>query len=283
MIAAIIRADMGAEKRQELKKIAEGREAEMFAWEGGTILRLLRDPQAQRQNQWQAAAMEAAKSRGVRVPVVHEVTTVLGRPGIVMERIDGPDLLTLIGKRPWAVFRVGRICGEVHDQMHAVTAPSVIPPLRTSLNQHIESLTRLPEHLAHFARDTLEGLPDGDSLCHGDFTPANILMAGEMPVVIDWTAATRGDPVADVARTWLTLRLGEVPPGTSTALRLLALVGRKLLTSSYIRSYRRRRPLDMSLVSRWEIPIAAGRLADGIEEEAAALVGLLEEAYGRAG
>ncbi len=135
----------------------------------------------------------------------------------------------------------------------------------------------MPEHLARFALDSLDGLLDGDSLCHGDLTPANILMAGETPVVIDWTAATRGDPTADYVRTWLTLRVGEVPPGTAAMLRLLALVGRRLLMSSYARSYRRLRPLDTHLVSRWEVPIAAGRLADGIESEEPTLVRLLEE------
>ncbi len=184
----------------------------MFAWDEGTILRLLRNPEAQLQNQWQAAAMEAARSRGVRVPTVHGLTTVLGRPGMIMERIEGPDLLTLIGQRPWTVFRVGRISGDVHAQMHAVNAPRAIPALRAALRQRIESSDRVPEHLARFALDSLDGLPDGDSLCHGDFHPANILMAGETPVVIDWTHATRGDSTADYVRTWLTLRLGEVPP-----------------------------------------------------------------------
>jgi aminoglycoside phosphotransferase (APT) family kinase protein len=38
------------------------------------------------------------------------------------------------------------------------------------------------------------------------------------PVVIDWGDATRGDPLADVARTELLHRLGEPPPGTSAVL-----------------------------------------------------------------
>lgn len=166
--------------------------------------------------------------------------------------------------------------------MHAVDAPRTIPALRVALRQRIESTDRVPEHLARYALDSLDGLPDGDSLCHGDFHPANVLMAGETPVVIDWTAATRGDPAADVARTRLTLRLGEVPPGTAAALRLLALVGRRILVRLYLRSYRRQRPLDMGLVSRWEVPVAAGRLADGIEEETAMLIRLLEETQAEA-
>jgi aminoglycoside phosphotransferase (APT) family kinase protein len=273
---------MLAMQPQELQKIAEGREAEMFAWEEGTILRLLRNPNAQRQNQWQAAAIEAARSRGVRVPAVHSLTTVEGRPGMVMERIDGPDLLTLIGRRPWMVFWVGRVTGEVHAQLHEARAPSIIPALRATLKQRVESCDRLPQHLARFALETLDGLPDGDSLCHGDFNPANMMMSQGTPVVIDWTNATRGDPTADYVRTWLTLRLGEPPPGTSIILRLMSLVGRNLLTSAYVRSYRRERPLDMDLVSRWEIPVAAARLGDGIEEETSSLISLLEEGYGGA-
>ncbi len=250
----------------------------MFDWGDGVILRLLRDPGGQLSNQWQAAAMEAARSRGVRVPAVHQVATVEGRPGLVMERIQGVDLLTEIGRRPWAVFRAGRISGELQAQLHAVVAPSAIPALKYVLKRRIESSSPLLGELAPFALELLEALPDGDRLCHGDLHPGNIMMAGATPVLIDWSNVTRGDPMADVARTRLMLRLGEPPPGTSTLLRVLAPVGGNILASLYLRSYRRQRPLDMGLVERWEVPVAAARLAEGIAEETAALLRLLEKA-----
>jgi len=253
----------------------------MFAWEDGSILRLLREPGAEGRNQGQAAAMEVARSRGVRVPAVLGATTVMGRPGLIMERIDGPDLLTLIGRRPWMVFRIARICGELHARLHEVRAPGVIPPVKETLKRRIPTAGPLPKHLAAFALETLDGLPDGDSLCHGDFHPGNILMAGDEPVLIDWTNATRGDPMADVARTRMMIRLGEAPPGSPFALRALALIGRNLLLSQYLRSYRRARPLDMDAVKRWEIPIAAARLAEGIEEEVPRLLAFLERAAAR--
>jgi len=268
---------------QELRKIAEGREAEMFAWEEGTILRLLRDPQAQSRAQWEAAAMKAASDRGVRVPAVHSLTTVLGRPGLVMERVEGPDLLTLVGRRPWMVLWVGRVTGEMHARLHDTKASRRMPALKDTLRQRIQSSGRVPEDLARFALDTLDGLPYGDSLCHGDFHPGNIMMAGETPVVIDWTNATRGDPDADVARSLVLLRLAEPPPGTSVALRLLTRVGRALLTSAYLRAYRRVRPLDMGLVDRWEVVQAAARLAfEHIPAEERPLRRLLEQRRGPA-
>ncbi len=274
---------MGEEKSQELRKVAEGREAEMFAWGDGKILRLLRNVGAQDRLQREAAAMEAARSRGVRVPAVHSLTTVEGRPGMVMERIEGPDLLALVGRRPWKIFWGGRILGDAHAQLHAASASSRLPALKATLKQCIESYDRLPEQLARFALQLLDELPDGDSLCHGDFHPGNILMAGETPVVIDWTNATQGDPDADVARTLLMFRLAELPPGSPALTRLLALIGRKVMASAYLRAYRRRRAVEPAAVRRWEIPVAAARLADGIEEEATSLVALLEEAYERTG
>ena len=253
----------------------------MFAWDDGAILRLMRDPGAEERNQGQAAAMEAARSRGVRVPAVLGATTVLGRPGLIMERIEGPDLLTLVGRKPWTVFRVGRICGEVQAKLHAVRAPSGIPSAKETLKRSIGSSGPLPPRLAEFALETLDGLPDGDALCHGDFHPANILLAGDEPVLIDWTNARRGDPAADVARARMILRLGEPPPGTALMLRALALAGRNLLVALYLRSYRRVRPIDMRAVKRWEIPIVAARLSEGIEEEVPRLLAFLERAAAR--
>jgi aminoglycoside phosphotransferase (APT) family kinase protein len=107
-------------------------------------------------------------------------------------------------------------------------------------------------------------------------------MAGDTPVIIDWPNATRGDAAADVARTLMMFRMGELPPGSPLLLRLAARVARRLLTSAYLRSYRRRRPLDMSLVSRWGVPTAAARITEGIEEETAALLKLLKERRARA-
>ena len=49
---------------QPLRKIAEGREAEIFAWEDGTVLRLLRNPDGQRQLEWEVANGMVRGGRG---------------------------------------------------------------------------------------------------------------------------------------------------------------------------------------------------------------------------
>ncbi len=263
---------------QPLHKIAEGREAEIFAWEDGSVLRLLRNPNAQRQVEWEAAAMRAAADAGVRVPVVREVTAVDGRPGLVMERIEGVDMLLLVGKQPWLVFSVGARSGRIQAGLHQVRAPELLPPLRAVLRGRIQRPGLLPESLAQLALSVLDGLPDGDRLCHGDLHPGNIMRTDGEPVLIDWTNVTRGDPTADFVRTNLMIRMGSIPPGQPLVIRYGAIVARGLMRTSYVRAYRRARPLDMALAARWEIPVAAARIADGIEPERPKLIKLLEKA-----
>src|SRR3989304_3463112 len=73
--------------------------------------------------------------------------------------VGGPAPPTLIGRRPWTVFRVGRICGEVHAQLHEVPAPRIIPSLKDTLKRRIETTGPLPRRLAGFALAGLDGPP----------------------------------------------------------------------------------------------------------------------------
>lgn len=261
-----------------LEKIAEGREAEIFAWEDGQVLRLLRQPDAMRQLEWESIAMRAAASAGVSVPAVFGTTTVEGRPGLIMERIDGPDMLTLIAKQPQLLPKAARIFGELLAQLHETVAPETIPELRPRMEQRIGSSDRVPKHLAEFAVSTLQELPDGDRICHGDLHPANVLWVdGERQVIIDWTGVSRGDATADFVRTDLMIRLGDPPPGAMIMIRLLTLVARGYLRRQYTKEYKKHRSLDGDLVSRWEIPVVANRLVDGIEPEREKLLRILEE------
>src|SRR5262249_59440484 len=104
-------------------------------------------------------------------------------------------------------------------------------------------------------RDAALALPDtlpaGDRLCHGDFHLGNMIGTWAHAEVIDWGDATRGDPLADVARTDLLHRVGEPGPGTPALLRVVAPLGRGLLTDRYLAAYRRRPPLDPRLVDPW--------------------------------
>ena len=256
--------------------IGEGREAEIYEWDDGAVLRLLRSSDDAPRARQEAVAMRAAAEAGVDVPALYGTTSVDGRAGLIMGRVDGPDLITWMGQRPWMIPRAARIVGTTQARLHDVVAPPELTSLREQSRYKIDAAPDLPAHLAEFAIVALDALPDGDRLCHGDFHPGNVLLGRDGPAVIDWANATRGDPAADLARTRLMLRFGAVQEHMPALIRRLHAYGRGAFSRGYLRAYERLRPVDAGLVDRWEAVRAADRVFEGIPEERATLLGILE-------
>jgi Ser/Thr protein kinase RdoA (MazF antagonist) len=261
------------------RRIGEGREAEILAWDDDRVVRLLRGGGDQARVEREATAMRAAAAGGVDVPRVYGTTTLDGRAGVVMDRVDGPDLITLMGRRPWTLARAARVVGTAQARMHELIAPPDLRSLHEYERWKIKNATNLPVALADFALATLDTLPDGDRLCHGDFHPGNVLLGTHGPAVIDWTDATRGDPAGDLARTRLLLRFGAVHGYMPALVRYLQSVGREVFFRRYLRAYERVRPIEAELVDRWEIVRAADRVYEAIDAEQHALLELLERGF----
>jgi aminoglycoside phosphotransferase (APT) family kinase protein len=161
--------------------LAAGRDADIFEYGRGLVLRRSR---AGRSLTDEARVMEYVRSQGYPVPAVEEVSD--DGFDMVMERIEGTDMVAAITKRPWTIPRQGRVLADLHRQLHELIAP-----------------------------DWLPGAPvgGGDRLLHLDLHPLNVMIGPRGPVVIDWTGACRGDPAVDVALAWVLMRAGDVPTG----------------------------------------------------------------------
>ena len=55
-------------------------------------------------------------------------------------------------------------------------------------------------------RDSLQSVPEKDCLLHLDFHPLNVMVCKGRYVVIDWINARIGNPVFDLARTYVLFR-----------------------------------------------------------------------------
>jgi len=260
-------------------KIGAGREADVHAWGDDAVVKLYRPGFGG--HRAEAAALAQLGGQGV-APRLIEVVDCAGRTGLVLERLAGQDMLTLLQRRPWRVLGLARGLAAAHLAIHAVRVPSGLPELRGMLAARIQDVG-LPPVVRDFAVRTLDGLPDGDRVCHGDYHPGNLLVAADRVSVIDWVGAARGAPEADHARTLLLLRRADPLPGTSALSRALMTAGRSVFAYGYTRAYTAGSPEPLRQVNAWLTVHTAARLSEGIAVERPMLLGLLDRARRRAG
>lgn len=160
--------------------IGRGRTADVYALDAGRVLRRYRE-------RWDATGeariMRHLDAAGYPVPRVYDVDG----PDLVMERLDGVDMLTDLGRRPWRLRRHARTLADLHNRLHAIAAPPGVP----------------------------EGFGPGESLLHLDLHPGNVMLTNRGPVVIDWSSIRVGAASADVAMTYLVISTSDtdlVPP-----------------------------------------------------------------------
>ncbi len=258
--------------------VARGREAEIWDLGDGTVLKLFFDttkgPVAARE----AHVLAVLRASGIRVPAVLAETVVDARPGLVLERVAGVDMLTLIGRQPWRALTAGRVLARVHAALHEVQAPDTLASLTARLRARLSSSPHLGEDERARLLSILEAQRDGTGLCHGDLHLENLLGTPPDPTVIDWTAATSGPPAADVARTWVILQFGE-PPGTAPGvIRRLAPLLRRSVISQYVTTYRATRPDSLERLHEWRILQAAARMGETTDTESARIRSWLDAA-----
>jgi aminoglycoside phosphotransferase (APT) family kinase protein len=258
--------------------LGEGREAEVFLQADGGVLKLMRDPADGARVSREASACSALRHSGGVAPHVLDTVRVDGRPGLVMERIQGTSMLSLLERRPLTVLSVAGALARAHATIHEMGAPGDLPSVHDQLAERITRAALLSDDVRDRALRLLSSLPAGDRLCHGDFHLGNVMGSSTGPVVIDWGYAAGGDPVGDVAQSVVLHRTGAMPPGTSALFSRLARAGRSLLTGRYLSVYRRFRPFDQESFGRWLFVHAAARMGEPVDDEHPALRHLLERA-----
>jgi aminoglycoside phosphotransferase (APT) family kinase protein len=219
--------------------IATGRTAEIYAWENGCILKLIRPgfPAHLADQEWQHSRV--AWELGAPAPRPVELIEVDGRRGVVFPRLDGPNLVQVLQRSLWRMDSLARLLGGLHAGLHRLSAPS-FPSLHGRMRGNLAQATMLSEPRKAAILTLLDRLPDEDSLCHGDFHLENILLTHTGPVIIDWEGSMHASPAGDVANTCLWFHIAFMG-GSGANGWLLRQIGLRL-ERVYLVEYRRAGP-----------------------------------------
>jgi hypothetical protein len=234
-----------------VERFASGRTAEVFEWADGLVLKLDR-PDWNGISAIEASVLATVVDAGVAAPRVHDVVMVGDRHGVVLERIDGPSLADVIDVSADVddlAHTFVELCCSVNDR----TVPG-LPDLVAGIENGLRS-SGLEPALVDALVSRLGDLDDGSgALCHFDLHPANVIVAHDRWVVIDWLTASSGPAAADFARTLVL----DPPNAASPRGRFMEIVRREGA---------RARGLDRAELEGWIRVVAGARLAEGFEGE----------------
>lgn len=258
------------------ERLGEGRTAEVFAWGEDEVVKLFRcEFEARAEDELRL--VQAAQVLGDRTPAVKGLVRVCDRAGIVFARARGRSLMSDLSSRPWRLRQAARGLAVLHRRIHEFPAGST-PRLLDQLGELIEAASGLTSAQRRKALWVLDGLPDGETLCHGDMHPGNVMEHEGGLVAIDWGTAGRGDPLVDVGVTALVVQLGELPSGTPWWLRRLVPLLRKRLREDYLSAYGVSKEERVRL-NGWQVALAAARLGRNVAAERTTLLEMLNAAW----
>lgn len=258
--------------------IAYGRTAEIYVWRQTEVLKLFYDWFELENIEHEARISRAIHTCGLPTPAVSEIIQINNRYGLVYERVHGESMWKLFQRKPWNWARYAHRCAELQVAIHTCVLETSLPSQRQILESNILRAAALPDRLRSKALSALSAMPDGKQLCHGDFWPGNILMTPQGEIIIDWLHASRGNPLADLART-TNLAYGLIKTrqakrpflsyGSSKISQLknsILQVFVRVLYPTYLNYYFKLYPSNRDEYRHWLPIVAAARLSDNIPE-----------------
>lgn len=151
---------------------------------------------------YEAMIMSYIEAADLPAPKVYEVLRVNGQMAVRMSRVMGRSLNAIMAEKPEKVPEIIDKIIELQRQTHA---KRIFLPIRLKdkLRILISGNAALDANLKKDLLASLEKLPEGDALCHGDFHGDNILCHNGTYAIIDWIDASTGCALGDACRTCL--------------------------------------------------------------------------------
>lgn len=247
-----------------LTMLGQGNTAEIYQYEENKVLKLFREfmPITPIEIEYKIASM--VQNQFQNVPRVYGMVKYRKRLGIVYEQILGKSMIELLQCHPLQIKQYSKQFASIHLSLHKKDI-DVQTSVKEKLSRDIDNACELSSKEKEKIKQYLRTLPDGNKLCHFDFHPGNILYRGNYPVIIDWMTACTGNPNADVARTILMMRMGEMID-INPFVRAVLHIATKKIGYEYLKEYMRISGVSEHEVQSWILPVAAARLSECLSE-----------------
>ena len=212
---------------------------------------------------YEALNTARVEDTGLDIPKLLSVSVDDGQWVITSEYAKGSTLEELLKAHPENTDSYIEAMVDFQISFNKRNNPLLLS-LKDKLNRQIKELN-VDDHIKYELESRLEELPTHNKLCHGDYCPENIIVTTDKNnkitdiTAVDWVHATKGNASADVANTYLTLKLSD-----------------EKLADKYIKLFCEKTSTDMKYVNKWMPIVAAARLTKKKPDEKAMLESMID-------
>lgn len=187
---------------------------------------------------------------GLNIPKILEVSMIDGKWAIVSEYIKGKTLARLMEENPERKSEYLELLVNLQVEVQSKTCLP-LNKLKDQINKKIYRC-ELEVTTKYDLYTRLESMPRHNKVCHGDFTPANVIITEDgTPYILDWSHVTQGNASADAVITYLTIRL----------------TGDEKAAEKYLELFCEKSNTEMEYVRKWIPIVAASQSVKGNEKE----------------
>ena len=212
----------------------------------------------------EAANHSAVEETGLNVPKLLEVVTVDGKWAIVYELVKGKTLAQLAEEDYSKKGEYLELMVDLQMQIHAKSS-KLLARTQDELHDDIRA-TDFNATTRYDLHNLIDTMARSATVCHGDLKLSNVILCEDGKVAITgWAYATKGDPYADVSKTYLSFWMRGDISGAE----------------KYLEIYCQKSGVDKAKIDWWTPIMAAAMTSKCNEKEREFLLSLVNKNYNK--
>jgi len=241
------------------EKVLAERSNKTIYKDGNRVIKLFEEGYSKADILNEALNLARVEQTGLPVQNLLGVTQFDGKWAIVTEFIPGKTLQTLMDEDPAHLDEYLDTFVEIQLLVQSKTMP-LLTKLKDKMNNKIHQ-TKFDATTRYELHTRLDSMPKHNKLCHGDFTPSNVIMTPEgKPYILDWSHATQGNASADAARTYLRF----------------CLKGQEAIGKKYLKLFCQKSDTALQYIQQWMPIVAASQTVKANPDELDFLTGWVD-------
>ena len=256
---------------ENMEKIASGFTADIFLIDNTKVLKLYFEGWDVNFIKNEYYVNDLIRSYSINAPETYEMITIGNRTGIIFQKLENITMKDMMKQNKNNSFGFARTLAQEHYRVNcAADTKNGLKEQKDTYKEIIESRTSLDRLQKDKLIHLLKALPEDNKICHGDFHPLNLLYDNNKIYIIDWVGALRGNPFADVAGSYIIIKIMglETEKNLSFFRGMVSSILISKFAKTYLKEYVKISSCSIRDIMNW-IPVRAATYLDfGLPEKA---------------